>query len=44
MKAETEEAAETKQGYQNYGDWIDLHLYTNPMEMELRQGHASVRM
>ena len=37
VKAELEEAAERKPGYQNHDDWIDLVIYKNPLEMDVSQ-------
>ena len=44
IKAQTEEAAEWKLGYQSYEDWIDLKIYKNPMEMDVRLWNASLQM
>ena len=43
IKAETAEAAERKEGYQNYECWIDTNLYKNPMEMDVWQWNANLK-
>ena len=43
IKAETAEAAERKEGYQHFEDWIDTNLYKNPMEMDVRQWNAKLK-